>query len=238
MNVEAVALPKRPNCTIYGDPVSPEKASEAIFRCLGRRPWCNDEKWNSTVAHVMGCPSPHEVVDWADLHEQEEEWLRELSMLELSYFGLDSRISSSSIYGPYGWMGWEGTVAYVGSTGRKWPSSTSVRKEWERIAKALPWLRLSCVLWGDQAEPLVAYSVADGKVEMFVPERGWAEKIYNQTLRAEGPARSRRLELQAHVHAVAEKDLATAQRLAIESERGLTGQELRERWAAFRANAA
>ena len=238
MNAEAVALPKWPDCTIYGDPVSPEKATEAIFRCLGWAPRCNDEEWNEIVARVMGFPLPREVVDWADLHEQEGERMRELSVLELSYFGLGHRISSSSIYGPSGWMHWDGTVAYDGSIGERWPSSTSVRKEWERIAEALPWLRLSCVLRDNQATPLVAYSVAEGKVEMFTPEREWAEQLWSQCTEAGEPALSRRLLFEEHVRATAEKDLTAAQRLVFESERGLTEQELRERWTAFRANAA
>ena len=243
-------LPKWTDCVVYGEPVSPEKAAEAIFRCMGGMPRGNENKWNKLVHSTMGCSAIARERDWAKREKREEAWLRSLGVLELKYLGLHSRITSTWVGGPHGWMHWDGTVAFRGPIG-KWPDSTSVRKEWERIAEALPWLRLSCVLWdttdavmGDEdwkveeVEPLMGYAVAGGEAEMFAPNRKWAEQIYNAATEAERPALLRRARFEEHVHATAENDRATAQRLVFESERGLTEQELRERWTAFRANAA
>jgi hypothetical protein len=166
-------LPKWPRLYVAGDPVTPEQADLILVRTNGPRFHTNDEKWNDMVARTFGLPIEGRVT-----HEEEEEVIRRFGMLDINHLN-NGRISSTYAGGPNGWCDWDGTIGCVeGHLHCKWPSVTDVFSEWNMLARAFPFLRLTAQLttdgWEDGGDGttrrvLVQWEVKGGMVHMVTP---------------------------------------------------------------------
>lgn len=168
-------LPKWPALVVVGDPVTPDQAEEIIIRTEGCFGWgfgCNDHEWECIVAEIMGATHvrayPH--IDSADMLA----FQKKVRWIELEYLR-NSRVMSSYVGGPHGWVNWDGNVFTNTYNIGKYPEVSTVYKEWTKIAKAFPYLNLRSQLFsGETCEvgirPIVEYQVKNGKVRLTDPK--------------------------------------------------------------------
>lgn len=171
-------LPKWPRLYVTGEPVTPEQADLIIIRTTELMMLhTDDETWDRMVARTFGI----ELDDSRyPTHEERERVMKSLGMLDLGYLNANTnRISTVSTNGPSGWCDWDGTIGWAdgGLTG-KWPHIDEVWAEWNQVARAFPFLRLTAQLTSDGWEnggdgtarvPLVQWEVSDGVVSMVTP---------------------------------------------------------------------
>jgi len=174
-----VTLPKWPAMTVQGESITREQAAEVLVRTNSWQHFSNDREWERTVADVLGVPyhkDNYPNIPWEAIQKVEND----LGVLPLSYL-YNSRVMSSWIGGPHGWLTWDGRVWSNNYNVGKWPSVQEVRDEWAMIAEAFPFLRLRCQLWAGETtqkelngKPLVEFTVANGKVRVRMGQ----EQIY------------------------------------------------------------
>lgn len=191
MGVLTRPLPKWSLMYVLGQPITREQAGEVILRCSGLDFSCtNDYHFFAQLLQAMGLKINPFGASYEMCHEalhghlKEGEWVdnlgelrKELQVLDgIEYLSLSGRALSSFIYGPHGWLHWDGNVFTNHYNLGKWPSVESIRAEWRIIAKAFPFLNLNCVLMsgeGYESEsivPVVEYVINDGKVRTIVPK--------------------------------------------------------------------
>ena len=167
------ALPKWPRLYVAGGPVTEEQADLILVRTNGLWLHSNDEKWNGMVASTFGLPDSRTAT-----FEEEEAVARRLGMVDVHYLRND-RISTCAASGPNGWCDWDGTIGCAeGSVHSKWPSVTDLFSEWNAIARAFPFLRLTAQIttdgWEDGGDGttrrvLYQWEVAKGVASMVTP---------------------------------------------------------------------
>jgi hypothetical protein len=193
----AIELPKWPGCDVDGDSVTSEQAMEILVRTQSRYFSTNDKEFAKTVEKIFysAIPKPEWGEEWwqddydyySKITEEEEEQKRrkklvekfkqksnyhmEIGTLDLEYLH-NERVCSCYIGGPNGWCDWDGKIHQRGKNVGKWPTATEIYNEWELIAAAFPFLRLTCRLLTHEAgcsegNPGIAvvYEVANGEVK-------------------------------------------------------------------------
>ncbi len=164
---------KWPRLLVVGDPVTEAQADEILIRTNEwRTPFSNDKNWLATVENIaaeFGRPREpqrtgnHDTY-MAELREhwpQMQAWHDRLGILELAYLGND-RIMSAWIGGPKGWCDWDGTIGCSVFNIGKWPSDDEVTADWQTIAAAFPFLRLTAQCVDEEGEGRLA---AEWRVE-------------------------------------------------------------------------
>lgn len=163
---------KWPRLLVAGDPVTADQAAEIIARTTHWPPYINDKAWQQLILselHRIGHPvEPHrggEMDAFGNYWRAVDAWRRDRGILNLSYLH-NSRVGSSWIYGPHGWVDWDGTIGAGGWNVGKWPSDEEVTEDWTSIAAAFPYLRLTAQLVENEGEGGLAgqWTIANGEV--------------------------------------------------------------------------
>lgn len=184
-------LPKWPGLLVSGTRVTEERAAEIIIRTSHWMPFTNDRAWEDEVREISGYPDieyPKQNPDESDddymtrrrghydiLRSARDEWEGKYGILNIGYLN-NCRIASAWIFGPHGWIDWNGSVFCNTFNIGKWPSVESVYQEWETIAQAFPWLYLRSQLLDQEidedgeARPVVEFVVHDGTVDLVEPK--------------------------------------------------------------------
>lgn len=142
-NWRDVGLPKWPGVIIWGDPVLPEQAEEIILRTMSLHLFSNCKEAMREFYGAMGVRVDlHSgAPDFGDLEKARESSRN----LELGYLR-NYNVLSAYVFGPHGWVQWDGTVGSRGTNVGKWPGADSIHDEWWLIARAFPYLSLTCQL--------------------------------------------------------------------------------------------
>lgn len=184
--LEKIYLPKWPGCDVDGKPVSVEQAREILVRTGGTHFFSNDHQLESDIKSIFYSAIPHpewgdrwwekSEEDFREYYSRKEEYAMEMGVLGLEYLTND-RVCSSYVFGPNGWCNWDGVIHQRNKNIGKWPSAREVFNEWGEIAKAFPFLELTCRLLSHEAgyhkeEPKIAvvYEVANGEVKARMPQ--------------------------------------------------------------------
>lgn len=147
-------LGKWPEMVVTGDPVTREQANEILIRTMHRNYWnsCNDREWTAAINEVLGFKDVYASKTFEarmDVWGENSDLMDSLGVLELEYI-YNSRIASAYIFGPHGWMNWDGTITGNPSYNvGKWPEETELIEEWERVAEAFPYLNLEIQFFTD-----------------------------------------------------------------------------------------
>lgn len=184
--LEEIYLPKWPGCEVDGKSVSIEQAREILVRTGGAYFFSNDYQLSSDINAIFYSAIPHP--EWGDrwwekseenfseYYSRKDEYAREMGVLELEYL-TNHRVCSAYVFGPNGWCNWDGVIHQRNKNIGKWPSAEEVFNEWGRIARAFPFLELTCRLLSHEAgyheeEPKIAvvYEVANGEVKARMPQ--------------------------------------------------------------------
>ena len=174
LDLAAISLPKWPAFIVVGKPVTKDQAAEIIVRTCGVYIHTNDHNFERQAYDVLGVAMTddhgYKHADYASVNRVHEA----LQVLELEYCK-NNRIASCWIGGPHGWVDWNGSVGCNSFNIGKWPSATTVFEEWKKIAKAFPYLDLTCQLWcketgEEDGKPVVEFRVKKGKVTAHAPK--------------------------------------------------------------------
>lgn len=155
------SLPMNKWCKILvvGDPLTREQTNEVLLRT--NNSWTGqDDYWNDELAAIAGIElDQYGYPDW----QQYRQATRELGLLNLEYMG-NSRIVTSYIGGPHGWVDWRGRVHANSYNVGKNPSEAEIGDELAAIAKEFRYLRMIVqVLTGEDGREVAAqWRVADG----------------------------------------------------------------------------
>jgi len=152
---------------IRGRKVSTNVVREVLIRTM---PYfsTNDRDW---LEEVCGA-SDIEITEYGTTDPQGWfEFEKSISHMELEYLR-NSQIMSSYIYGPNGWMNWDGSIGYrhhqnIG----KWPETSAVLKEASRLAKMWPMLDMHIQICNgeESVTPLFEIKMYRGKTSISEP---------------------------------------------------------------------
>lgn len=165
-----LTLPKWPALVVQGDPVSAQQAMEILVRTDSWRLMTNDAEFEAEIAAALNLPYDGWTLDPKGM----DAWRSMLVVLPLNYL-CNERIASIAWKGPHGWCSWDGAIEARGYSVGKWPEVQAVLDEWQTIAAAFPYLRLTAQLWDwsseneDHDRPLVEYTIAHGEVSVHEP---------------------------------------------------------------------
>jgi hypothetical protein len=226
-------LGKWPRLYVSGQKVAPEQADLILIRTADVMGLVvNDETWGRMVYRTLGVP-----VDGGGYpsYEEREAAEKRFGMLGLAYLG-NERIATCHADGPNGWCDWDGSIACAdGGLHSKWPTVDGLFSEWNRIARAFPFLRLTAQVttaeWGDDGTtrtPLYQWEVADGVARMvevgpllhpIPPESStWETKMENYLTRRDA-VRRRGWGFEPHRNAIFPERGVTWERLKTAVER-------------------
>ena len=188
-----LTLPKWPAFVVVGEPVTPEQAAEIILRTDSLYFSTNDHSWagqlnaylyrvspctsfscNEAICELLGLPNGG---DFDKAYEYKRAIHESVGKIPLNYLN-NHQIASSWIGGAHGWCSWNGEIGCSNYNIGKWPSVGDVYDEWERIAKAFPFLELKCQLMNHEAGeddafdpgPVVEFRIKNGLVKMAKPK--------------------------------------------------------------------
>lgn len=148
-------LGKWPEMVVTGEPVTQEQANDILIRTMHRNYWnsCNDREWTAAINEVLGFKDVYASKTFEDrmvVWGENSDLMDSLGVLELEYI-YNSRVASAYIFGPHGWMNWDGTITGNPSYNvGKWPEETELIEEWERVAEAFPYLNLEIQFFTDR----------------------------------------------------------------------------------------
>jgi hypothetical protein len=172
------ALPKWPQMRVIGKPIDPEYAWKIIRRTdtfFTSYAGGNNRHWNEWVKNTVGYPKdPKNTDDHREFWTLLDAWSKDWDCVHTEYVH-NTWISSSYVYGPYGWCHPDGTIYFEDNVG-KWPSSEELIAEWTRIARAFPGLHLDAVFMDGElvegdAKMVFAVLVRDSEVHVHGPEQ-------------------------------------------------------------------
>lgn len=183
MNFLNIQLPKWPACLVKGKPVTPEQAEEIIIRTDDFRFSTNDRKWKKELIESLSIPYTDA---YPYYNRNDMDYMRKkFNILELEYLSTE-RIASSYIYGPNGWIDWDGNIYQTNKNIGKWATVGEVFDEWSLIAEAFPYLELTCQLCNNEycekespLIPLIQFDIKNGKVDMSIPDKILFTEIEN-----------------------------------------------------------
>lgn len=170
-------LTKWPRLIVVPDktePVTREQANEILLRTNGPYFATNDRAFEKAMADVLGIEMIQREAGgyryWDMSWKAASEWYASIGGLDLHYLN-NSRIVSSWIGGPHGWLNWGGNVGCSTWNIGKWPSYEEVSEDWSAIAAAFPYLDLHAQLITDEGEGDVAaqWRVTGGQAALVEP---------------------------------------------------------------------
>ena len=199
-----IGLPKWPALAVVGKPVTREQAMEILIRTDTLYFSSNDREFdkelnqtiygikiqesgfeseNVAISEFLGIDE-NEPNSWKKIWDYKDKCREEAGAIPLSYLN-NSRIVSSWIGGPHGWCDWDGNIGSRNYNIGKWPSVEDVYDEWTRIAKAFPFLELTCQLMGHEAgpddgedKPSIEFKIKAGKVTVKEPKKAIASTSF------------------------------------------------------------
>lgn len=171
-----IGLTKWPALIVTGEKVTQEQAIEIIIRTQDFNFFTNDWHFLQEIEAVCGIPT--DKYD-APIEELQNRWDRieavceEYQCLKLEYL-YNSQICSSYVGGPHGWCNWYGDIFTNSYNIGKWPSVEAVLNEWQQIATAFPFLKLTSQLCDgehceDSVKPVIQFEIKDGEVKVTEP---------------------------------------------------------------------
>ena len=189
-----VGLPKWPEIRVSGSPVTKEQAAIMAVRLTGTYFSTNEDPTNRMISRCIYNHDPKRntrgsggIAEQAWEHYAGEALAKNFSArwafenAVYAHYGIiridnlqAHYIASSWIGGPHGWFRLDGTVQnpHAYNIG-KWPDAGSVFQEWAIVAKAFPFLDLTCQLFnGEECEngaPVVQFRVKGGIVVAEAP---------------------------------------------------------------------
>ena len=192
-----IGLPKWPAFAVVGTHVTKEQAMEILIRTDNLWFSSNDREFDKQLNEYLfnikienaGYDSDTDAIKkllgieegergyWDKVFEYKNKFKEEVGIIPLGYLN-NNRIVSSWIGGPHGWCDWDGNIGCRNYNIGKWPSVGDVYDEWTRIAKAFPFLELTCQLMGHEAgpddgedKPAIEFKIKAGKVTMKEPKK-------------------------------------------------------------------
>ena len=183
--LDNASLPKWPQMIVRGFKLTTEQASEIIRRTdtfFSSGYGGNDRIWVEAVKIAVKMPILDygmSAEEWGEIMPKLEEWQRRWEILSTDYVH-NTWISSSYIFGPYGWCHPDGTIGYGDNVG-KWPSAEDIYDDWVKLAEAFPFVTAHVLLMDrehseDDAKPVIGFRINDGRVSVHSPdEPGWFE---------------------------------------------------------------
>lgn len=183
--IAAIHLPKWSGLFVDGKSVTKEQAAEIILRTdnsIHNKFMCNDHDWEKLCQKIVGLPKDADdrSFSWQACLDRQAYLKNQLGVIRLSYL-TNSRIASSYIGGPHGWIDWQGSVGCKNYNIGKWPSTTDVFEDLQLIAKTWPFLEMTVqLLSGEACEldgkyddpipvPVIEYHVSKGNVTAHKP---------------------------------------------------------------------
>lgn len=166
-------LGKWPRLLVKGDPVDPLEAQDILLRTTNFNAlFCNDREWSNIIREIFGLPS-NENLSLENFREFDVAMQRvqeRFRALDLHYL-CNHRIASAWIGGPHGWCDWDGTIGCSTYNIGKWPREEEVKEEWDQIAAAFPYLKLTSQLVSEEGAGVVAveWRIENGKAETRPP---------------------------------------------------------------------
>ncbi len=166
-------LTKWPGLVVVGDKVTEDQAKEIIMRTDGLWFGTNDDAWAMELYQVLGIATGNQAIPNPD-HEEVHAVNTKIGGLSLEHL-VTERIASCYIGGPHGWCDWKGNLVGYNTNIGKWPHCGEVYADWVKIAKAFPFIRLTCQLLDsvghqEACDPVIEYRVKEGKVSVHAPE--------------------------------------------------------------------
>jgi hypothetical protein len=190
-----IDLPKWPALVVVGKPVTREQAMQILIRTDDLYFSTNDRIWDKQLNEYFydltideaGYNSDTDAIrkklnlpkdgGWNEIYEYQNSYTSAVKSISLSYLK-NQRIGSSWIGGPHGWCDWRGNIHSCNYNIGKWPTVPEIYNEWEKIAKAFPFLDLTCQLMGHEAgeedtavNPVIQFRIKGGKVKMSIPKK-------------------------------------------------------------------
>lgn len=195
-----IGLPKWPALVVVGQPVTRSQAMEILIRTDPLWFSSNDNAFNRQLNEFfydLKLPStrygaedkaiklklgldPDAKGVWNQVYEYKENYKEAVGQLDLEYL-TNEQVVSSWVGGPHGWCDWSGNIGCRNYNIGKWPSVETVFREWQRIAKAFPFLDLTCQLMNHEVDceeycddipgPVIEFRVKSGRVTMKVPTK-------------------------------------------------------------------
>jgi hypothetical protein len=190
-------LPKWPAMVVVGRPVSRQQAMEIIIRTDDLSFGSNSPRFNKELEEYLydvkidtdGWDCIHDAIRvklgiLTDVKYSDAEYdyidnkRSEVGQLKLEYL-TNARIVSNWIGGAHGWCDWDGNIGCNTYNIGKRPTVEEVYNEWKLIAKAFPYLDLTCQLMNhesscadmvDDPKPLINFVVKNGRVRMKEPD--------------------------------------------------------------------
>jgi hypothetical protein len=184
-DAQQLDLPKWPQLTIVGQPVTEEQAKDIIFRTddflhdVNEFSGGNDREWDEWARQTLGLQRFLEAckIEVADGdHLPTNWWLYDMyeSMIKLQDGAISSGYvynrwaSSCFIYGPAGWCNPDGAISFGYNVG-KWPEIEEIAKDFSAILNAFPYVKLSATVYSDEhstegSEPVAYFVVGNGEV--------------------------------------------------------------------------
>lgn len=160
---------KWPRLVIVPEPghetVTREQTNEILLRTNGDCLMSNDREWEAAVAGVLGikpCASHRVSVDLLPWRECAD-WYQSIRGLDLHYVR-NSRIMSSWIGGPHGWLDWDGNIGCSTWNIGKWPSESEVTSDFKQISAAFPYLDFHAQVITDEGDPETGQVAAQWRV--------------------------------------------------------------------------
>lgn len=175
----SVPLPKYAALVVHGEPVTPEQAAIIIVRTDQAlpEPSVPDKAWREEINLIVGVFEPYSNDDdWNEKWEERAKWEHAHGCMMLSELG-NNRIASSHLGG---WCDWNGTIGCDSFRVGKWTTIAALLEEWQCIADAFPFLRLTAQVWNcdpdeifDKADaaPVAEFVVEDGEARVRAPKR-------------------------------------------------------------------
>ena len=186
-------LPKWPAMVVVGRPVSRQQAMEIIIRTDDLSFGSNSPRFNKELEeYLYDVKIDRDVYDAVktkldiskevkysnEVYDYMYKKRSEVGRVKLTYLN-NSRVISSWVGGAHGWCDWNGNIGCNNYNIGKWPSVEEVYNEWKLIAKAFPYLDLTCQLMNhesscadmvDDPKPLINFVVKNGRVRMKEPD--------------------------------------------------------------------
>jgi len=171
--LDSIELSKWPRLLVKGDRVTPDQASEIIFRTtdFGYLGYLSGNDWDK-IEKVYQCLGIELESVFRCLVNKDS-----LSKFHDSVGSLADHIGhlanhwvmSAWIGGPHGWVNFDGSIRALHYNIGKDPCARGVYFEWVKIAKAFPYLNLKCQLVNDEGEGNIAieYIVRNGEVAAY-----------------------------------------------------------------------
>lgn len=179
---ENIELTKWPLMLVKGEKVTEDQAAEIIIRTSNFYFSTNDRDFEKELySHIYGVYSDHfdiadkiakrDNISLQEAQKKEASINQSYGLLCLNYLS-NERIASCWIGGPHGWCDWQGNIFCNTHNIGKWPNVTDVYKEWKMLAKAFPFLDLTCQLCPEEGKeaPIIEYRIKNGKVYVSKPK--------------------------------------------------------------------